>query len=121
MEWIDGIAGKTKALNVAKVIAVASSGFASSAIKKTKENSIETLTLKEAGDQDWTLFPIKPDLLLVSDKIYFINQVFYKACDEFRPIDDLGLNCEVELDGEPVGDLAGLTEHFFKEHVIPGV
>jgi len=64
---------------------------------------------------------MKPGLLVVSEELYFIHQVFYKACDEFRPIDDLGLNCEVELDGEPVGGLAGLTEHFFKEHVIPGV
>jgi hypothetical protein len=121
VEWIDGLVGKTKALNVAKVIAVASSGFASSAKRKAKENGIETLTLKEAGEQDWTRFPMKPGLLVVSDETYLIHQVLYKACDEFRPIDDLGLNCEVELDGEPVGDLAGLTEHFFKEHVIPGV
>jgi hypothetical protein len=60
---------------------------------------------------------MKPGLLVVSDEIYFIHQVFNKDCDEFRPIDDLGLNCEVELDGEPVGDWAGLTEHFFKQHV----
>jgi hypothetical protein len=121
VEWIDGLVGKTKALHVAKVIAVSSSGFASSAIKKAKENGIETLTLKEAEEHDWTSYPMKPGLLVVSDEIYFIHQVFYKACDEYRPMEDLGLNCDVELDGEAVGDLAGLIEHFFKQHVIPGV
>ena len=64
---------------------------------------------------------MKPGLLVVSDEIYFIHQVFYKACDEYRPMEDLGLNCDVELDGEAVGDLAGLIEHSFKQHVIPGV
>jgi len=40
VEWIDGLVGKTKALNVAKVIAVASSGIASSAIKKQKRMAL---------------------------------------------------------------------------------
>ncbi|MEA5391186.1 restriction endonuclease [Cyanobium gracile UHCC 0139] len=121
VEWIDALVGKTKALNLAKVIAVSSSGFASSAIRKAKENGIETLTLKEAGEQDWTRYPTKPGLLVVSDEIYLIHQVFYRASDEYRRIDDLGQNCEVELDGETVGDLAGLIEYFFKERVVPGV
>jgi hypothetical protein len=121
VEWIDGLVGKTKALNLAKVIAVLSSGFASSAIRKAKENGIETLTMKEAGEQDWTRYPMKPGLLVVSDEIYLIHQVFYKASEEYKLIDDLGQNYEVELDGETVGDLAGLIGYFFKEHVIPGV
>jgi hypothetical protein len=121
VEWIDGLVGKTKALNVAKVIAVSSSGFASSAIKKAKENGIEALTLKEAEEQDWARYPVKPGLQVVSDEIYIISQVFFKACDGYRPMGDLGLNSNVELDGEAVGDLAGLIEYFFKEHVIPGV
>lgn len=121
VEWIDGLVGKTKALNLAKVIAVSSSGFSSSAIRKAKENGIETLTLTEAGEQDWTRYPMKPGLLVVSDEIYYIHQVFYKACEEYRLIDELDQNCEVALDGETVGDLAGLIEYFFKEHVIPGV
>ena len=121
VEWIDGLVGKTKALNLAKVIAVSNSGFASSAIRKAKENGIETLTLKEAGEQDWSRYPMKPGLLVVSDEIYLIHQVFYRASEEYKLIDDLDQNCEVELDGETVGDLAGLIEYFFKEHVIPGV
>ena len=43
----DGLVGKTKALNVAKVIAVASSGFASSAIKKQKRMALRHLHLKK--------------------------------------------------------------------------
>ncbi|MBW4531217.1 MAG: restriction endonuclease [Aphanothece saxicola GSE-SYN-MK-01-06B] len=121
VEWIDGLIGKTKAFNVAKVIAVSSSGFASSATKKAKENGIETLALKEAEEQDWARYTMKPGLLVVSDEVFFISQVFYKACEEYRPMDDLGLKCGVVLEGEAVGDLAGLIEHFFKEHVIPGV
>ncbi len=89
VEWIDGLVGKTKALNTAKVIAVSSSGFASSAIKKAKENGIEALTLKEAEEHHWARYPIKPGLLVVSDEVYFISQVFYKALEEYRPMDDL--------------------------------
>ena len=100
---------------------MSNSGFASSAIRKAKENGIETLTLKEAGEQDWSRYPMKPGLLVVSDEIYLIHQVFYRASEEYKLIDDLDQNCEVELDGETVGDLAGLIEYFFKEHVIPGV
>lgn len=120
VEWIDSLVGKTKALHVAKVIAVSSSGFAASAIRKAKDNGIEPLTLKEAENQDWARYPMKPGILVLSDEIYFIRQVYYRALDEYRLMDELGLESDVELDGEAVGDLAGLIEHFFKEYVIQG-
>ena len=37
IEWIDALVGKTKSLNVNKVIAVSSKGFSVSAINKAKE------------------------------------------------------------------------------------
>lgn len=96
VEWIDALVGKTKALNIAKVIAVSGSGFAASAVKKANDNGIETLTLREAEEHDWVRYPIKPGLLVVSDEIYFISQVFFKDFDQYRPMEDLGLKSDVE-------------------------
>lgn len=120
VEWIDALVGKTKALNIAKVIAVSGSGFAASAVKKANDNGIETLTLREAEEHDWVRYPIKPGLLVVSDEIYFISQVFFKDFDQYRPMEDLGLKSDVELDGQSCGSLAVFIEHFFKEYVIAG-
>ena len=54
VEWIDGLVGKTKSLNVNKVIAVSSKGFAAAAKRKAKEaeKSATELQLLVAAGQD---------------------------------------------------------------------
>jgi len=121
VEWIDGLIGKTKSLNVNKIIAVSSKGFTASARKKAKENGIETLTLEEANDTHWGEFPVKPGLLVMTDDIYRIHDVFYKSEEEFLPITNLGIDSSVEMKGEIVGNLKGLIEYFFQEHIIPKI
>lgn len=121
VEWIDGLIGKTKSLKVNKVIAVSSKGFTASAERKAKENGIDILTLKEANETDWASFPIKPGLILMTDDVYNIHEVFYKLDDGFIPITTLDLESNVEIKGEIVGDLKGLIEYIFKEHLVPQI
>ena len=53
VEWIDSLIGKSKSLGVNKVVAVSRNGFYKPAIKKAKENGIETFTLEEANEKHW--------------------------------------------------------------------
>lgn len=103
IEWIDEIIGKTKSLNVNKVIAVSSKGFSSSAERKAKENGIETLTLEIAKETDWANFPIRPGVVVMTDDIYRISDVSYKDGDDYIPIKYLGFDNQVEVNGEIVG------------------
>lgn len=121
VEWIDGLIGKTKSLNVNKVIAVSSKGFTASAEKKARENGIETLTLEEANETDWAKFPIKPGLVVMTDDVYNIHGVFYKHDEDYLPVATLGLESNVEIKGEIAGDLKGLIEYFFQEHLAPQI
>jgi hypothetical protein len=54
IEWIDGLIGKFRDLDIQKVIAVSRSGFSPSAIEKANENHIDVLTLREALEKDWS-------------------------------------------------------------------
>jgi len=119
VEWIDGLIGKTKSLNVNKVIAVSSKGFAATAERKAKENGIETLTLEEANETDWANFPIKPALVVMTDDIYQINDVSYKRGEKYYSVAALGLESQVEINGEIIGDLKGLIEYFLQEYLVP--
>ncbi len=119
VEWIDGLIGKTKSLNVNKVIAVSSKGFAATAERKAQENGIETLTLKEANETDWANFQIKPALVVMTDDIYQINDVSYKCGEKYYSVAALGLESQVEINGEIIGDLKGLIEYFFQEYLVP--
>lgn len=121
VEWIDGLVGKTKSLNVNKVIAVSSKGFASSAEKKAKENGIETLTLEEANEADWANFPFMPGIIVMTGDTYDINEVFYKCDIDYVPISSLGLESDVEIKGEIVGDLKGLIQYIFQEYLVPQI
>lgn len=121
VEWIDGLVGKTKPLSVNKVIAVSRKGFASSAERKAKVNGIETLTLEKAQAADWAKYPIKPGIFVMTDDVYRINDVLYKAGEDYKPITSLGLDSNVEVNSEVIGDVKSLVEYFFKEHIVPHI
>lgn len=53
VKWIDELEGKSRRLDLRKVIAVSSSGFYSTAIKEAQERGIETLTIEEAKKREW--------------------------------------------------------------------
>lgn len=121
VEWIDSLIGKAKSLKVDKIIAVSSRGFVPSAVKKAKENGIETLTLTEANDKDWLDFPIKPALTLITDDNLRISDVQYETSDGFVTVRTLGLKSLVEINDEVVGTVEGLTSYFFQEHLVPSI
>lgn len=121
IEWIDGLIGKTKSLDVNKVIAVSSKGFHPSAITKAKENNIETFTLEQANDTSWGEFPFKPGMALLSNEFYRINDFLYKNGDEFFPITQLNTESQVQINGENTGTLKELIEYFFQTILIPRI
>lgn len=53
IEWIDGLIGKYRDLDINVVFAVSKSGFTRAAVEKAKANRIETLTLKQALETNW--------------------------------------------------------------------
>jgi hypothetical protein len=53
VEWIDGLIGKYRDIDVQRVIAVSKTGFSETAAEKAKNNRIETRSLKEAMETDW--------------------------------------------------------------------
>ena len=53
LEWIDGLVGKYKDINVQKIIAISTSGFTNEAVIKARDENIDTLTLAEAECLDW--------------------------------------------------------------------
>jgi len=121
VEWIDGLIGKVKSLDVNKVIAVSSKGFAAAAKRKAEENGIDALTLKDATDMDWLKFPIKPGLTIMTGDTYSIREVFIKLDEDFIPINSFDLESSVEIEGEIVGDLKGLIEYIFKDSLVPQI
>lgn len=121
IEWIDGLIGKTKSLDVNKVIAVSSKGFHPSAIRKANENNIETFTLEQANDTNWGEFPFKPGIVLISNEIYKINNVFYKSKDKFIDMSELNLESQVQIDSENKSTLKGLVENFFHNFITPQI
>lgn len=119
VDWIDGLIGKAKSLDVDKVVAVSSKGFSRSARRKAEENGIEALTLEEANETDWANFPIRPGLVVMTDDIYRIHEVLYMHGEDYLPVTALGLDSEVEVEGQVVGDLEGVIEYFFQEYLAP--
>lgn len=70
IQWIDELIGKSRSLNVNKVIAVSSKGFAHSAIVKAKKNKIETHTLIESLLSDLPDWVSDVSFLLVNAGTY---------------------------------------------------
>ena len=54
VDWIDGLVGKLKNLQVDKVIAVCRRGFSKAATAKAKDNKIELRTLSQCLANEWT-------------------------------------------------------------------
>lgn len=121
VEWIDGIIGKTKSLDVDKVVAVSSSGFSKTAALKAKANNIDLVTYKEASEINWEKYILKPGLALVSDFSYSLKRVLYWDNTEFKDIIDLNLDSTVIHDGQEEGNIKECFELLFKKHFIPFV
>jgi hypothetical protein len=119
VEWIDSLIGKSKSLLVNKVVAVSKEGFTQSAIKKAAFNNIDTLTLEEAIETDWSKYPIKPGIVLITGEKFRLHDVLYKKGDTFRPLKNLDLRSIMVLNGEDCGSIKVFFEYFFLKHLLP--
>jgi hypothetical protein len=121
VEWIDSLVGKANSLDVNKVIAVSSRGFAKAAIEKASKNGIEALSLKEATEADWKRFYIKPGITVVSDDNLKLEDVLYVRDSDYHSVAELGWDSAVEIDGVTAGELLEFIQYTFYEHVVPEI
>ena len=120
VEWIDALVGKAKALDgINKVIAVSSKGFTPKAVQKARSHGIETLTLAQANEADWTRFPIRPGVVVLTGESYRIDDVLYPQGDAYVSVATLGIQNLVEFEGQILGDLEGLLVFYFQKIVVP--
>ena len=115
VEWIDGLIGKSKSLEVNKVVAVSMKGFTDSAIKKANNNGIDTLSIDEAVEKDWEKYPVKPAIALFTDENCKIIDVLYKVDEEYRSVAELGLNSMVIKDGIQIASIKDTFEYFLEK------
>lgn len=101
--WIEEIIGKAMSLAVDKIVAVSNSGFTAAAKKKASANGIETLLLERALETDWSAFPCKPGIALVTDETLTLKDVHYLAGSGFRPLSEIGLEATAFREGKEVG------------------
>src|SRR5712692_653823 len=80
VEWIDHLVGKFKDLDVHKVIAVSKSGFSQKAIEKAIVEQIDTCTLEQALNTNWSEEFIKLGIAAVTQQV-FVEMVQF----EFEP------------------------------------
>lgn len=119
VEWMDSLIGKAKSLPVNKVVAVSKEGFTEAAKSKAKANGIDTLTLDEAIDTDWSNFPFKPGVAIITSGNFRLHDVLYKKGERYRPLIDLDLRSSVVINGEDCGPIKGNFEYFFISHLLP--
>jgi hypothetical protein len=121
VEWIDGLIGKVRDLQVDKVIAVSSSGFSKSAQRKARAVNIETISMKDAEAIDWSKYKIRPAVLWFGDEEYTLHDVQVCTGDCFRSVTPAELEAQVYVQGEEAGSLKGLIERYFKKYLIPEI
>ncbi len=119
VEWIDGLIGKAKSLSVNKVVAVSKEGFTETAKTKAKANDIDTLTLDEAIDTDWSNFPFKPGIVIITGENFRLHDVLYKKNDKYHSLKELDLRSSVVMNGEDCGSIKENFDYFFINHLLP--
>ena len=119
VEWIDSLIGKAKSLSASKVVAVSKEGFTQAARAKARANGIETLTLEDAIDTDWSSFPFKPGIVIIGGADYRLHDVLYKRNDKYYSLKELDLTSSVFLNGEDCGPIKDIFERFFCDHLLP--
>lgn len=119
VEWIDSLIGKAKSLSVNKVVAVSKEGFTETAIKKAKANDIDTLTLEEATDTDWSAFPFKPGITIITGENFRLHDVLYKKDEKYHSLKELDLRSSVVINGDDCGSIKENFEYVFVNHLLP--
>jgi len=113
VEWIDCIIGKTKSLDVDKVVAVSNSGFSKAAENKARANNIDILTFAEANIIDWNKYFITPGLAVVSGEIFDLKKIGFYCDNTLIDLSEFDDNAKVYRKGEDLGTLKEFIEWFF--------
>lgn len=116
IQWIDELIGKSKSLNVDKVVAVSSKGFAESALRKAAANNIETITLVECLDSELPFWKGEHFLIVDSNYNFHIMGVhFFNINSEFVEVPDQLKDYFVRKRGtEDYIKFSECIDHFFK-------
>jgi hypothetical protein len=115
VSWIEEIIGKARSLPVDKIVAVSTSGFTAAAQKKASENGIVTLSIENALETDWSVFPFKPGLAIISNETFTLHGVQYLAGSEFRPLSEIGLESRSFREGKEVGPIKEFCIALFRQ------
>jgi len=115
IEWIDGLVGKYRDLDVDKVIAVSNSGFSAEAIEKASANKIDTRTLEQALNTDWTKEFIKLGVVTITQQI-LIDHVEIEADPALEEKPELSLSI-VNPEGVFLCTLDELVKDCFKRRI----
>lgn len=119
VEWIDSLLGKTKSLDVNKIVAVSKKGFTETARTKATSYGIDTLTLEEANEKDWESYLFKPGIVLRTPERFTLIKVLYWSGNEYLKLSQLGINSTVEYQGQPIGTVKQLVEMLFQDFLVP--
>lgn len=119
IEWMDSLIGKYRDLDVDKVIAVSKLGFTPNAIAKASANKIDTRTLEEALNTDWSQEFLNLGVANISQQI-LIDSV---DIDAEPPIEEpLSLSDSVSIEGGKIeGNLEELIKYCYEQKVLPEI
>ena len=102
VEWIDGLIGKYRNLDVDKVVAVSKSGFSEAASDKAKAHGIDVRTLKQALGQDWNKKFIDLGIINLRTKYPCLEVVVAFMDHPFSG--EEALRCDYGFEGKLLGD-----------------
>lgn len=119
IEWIDALVGKYRNLAVQKIIAVSRRGFSAPAQEKATQGGIETRSLDECADTDWSSEFIKIGV----GEFTFSPQVESVTIELFPAADfPLALESTIENpDGRSLGTVEWMLMDCYRKNVAPRI
>lgn len=119
IEWIDGLIGKFRDLDVDKVVAVNRVGFSEEAIQKASANGIDARTLEKALNTDWSGEFVKLGIIKLTYRTFPVQA----RIDTEPPLaGQAELSYTVaDQEGNVLGTLGDLVTDCFERRVQPDV
>lgn len=117
VQWIDGLIGKYRNIDVNKVVAVSKAGFSKSAQEKAQSCGIETMTLKRALTIDWPKEYKRLGMVKLENINIHLDRVDLET--------EAGLSEQIELSrdivdiaGDFIAPLEAVLRYFWKNLVL---
>jgi len=118
VEWIDSLIGKIGSLDVNKIVAISSRGFAKTAIQKARVKGIDTLTFEEAVEADWEKYFFRPGIAIFSDPSYRLQTVQRSQEGNFVSISGKDREKHVIVNGKDSGLLQTYFTIYFESTLV---